>query len=105
MAVNNRAKYEEKLAWLESLEAASPEEQRSRRLATRIWGGTWPVLLAIAIVLAIWQLIHLSGWKENIFPGPGRPCPTSGISCTPACCGTPSAPRQNVRSSGSVSPC
>src|SRR3984957_2609478 len=71
MAVNNRAKYEEKLAWLESLEAASPEEQRGRRLATRVWGGTWPVLLAIAIVLAIWQLIHLSGWKKNIFPGPG----------------------------------
>jgi NitT/TauT family transport system permease protein len=71
MAVNNRAKYEEKLAWLESLEAGSPEELRGRRLATRIWGGTWPVLLAIAIVLAIWQLIHLSGWKENIFPGPG----------------------------------
>ena len=71
MAVNNRAKYEEKLAWLESLEAGSPEELRGRRLATRVWGGTWPVLLAIAIVLAIWQLIHLSGWKENIFPGPG----------------------------------
>src|SRR5580693_8041266 len=71
MAVNNRTKYEEKLAWLESLEAASPEKQRGRRLATRVWGGTWPVLLAIAIVLAIWQLIHLSGWKENIFPGPG----------------------------------
>ena len=71
MAVNNRTKYEEKLAWLESLEAASPEEQRGRRLATRVWAGTWPVLLAIAIVLAIWQLIHLSGWKENIFPGPG----------------------------------
>jgi NitT/TauT family transport system permease protein len=71
MAVNNRAKYEEKLAWLESLEAGSPEELRGRRLATRVWGGTWPVLLAIAIVLAIWQLIHVSGWKENIFPGPG----------------------------------
>jgi NitT/TauT family transport system permease protein len=71
MAVNNRAKYEEKLAWLESLEAGSPEELRGRRLATRVWGGTWPVLLAIAIVLAIWQLIHLSGWNENIFPGPG----------------------------------
>ena len=71
MAVNSRARYEEKLAWLESLEAASPQEQRGRRLATRVWGGTWPVLLAIAIVLAIWQLIHLSGWKKNIFPGPG----------------------------------
>ena len=56
---------------LESLEAPSPEEQRGRRLATRVWGGTWPVLLAIAIVLAIWELIHLSGWKKDIFPGPG----------------------------------
>ena len=43
MAVNNRAKYAEKLAWLESLEAESPQDQRGRRLATRFWGGTWPV--------------------------------------------------------------
>jgi hypothetical protein len=28
-------------------------------------------VLAIAIVLAVWQLIHLSGWKKEIFPGPG----------------------------------
>ena len=61
--------YEEKLAWLESLEA--PEDQRGRRLASRAWGGTWPVVLAIVIVLAVWQLIHLSGWKKYIFPGPG----------------------------------
>ncbi len=61
--------YEEKLAWLESLEA--PEDQRGRQLASRAWGGTWPVVLAIVIVLAIWQLIHLSGWKKEIFPGPG----------------------------------
>jgi NitT/TauT family transport system permease protein len=30
----------------------------------------WPKLLAIAIVLAIWELIHLSGWKNDILPGP-----------------------------------
>ena len=71
MAVNNRAKYAEKLAWLESLEVQSPQDQRSRRLATRFWAGLWPVALAILIVLAIWQLIHVSGWKEDIFPGPG----------------------------------
>jgi len=28
-------------------------------------------VLAIAIVLAIWELIHVSGWKKLIFPGPG----------------------------------
>jgi sulfonate transport system permease protein len=67
-------KYEEKLAYLESLEASSPQElrgPRSRRLATRVWAGAWPVLLAIALVLALWELIHLSGWKEDVFPGPG----------------------------------
>ena len=105
MAVSDRAKYEEKLAWLESLEAPSPEELRGRRLATRVWAGTWPVPLAIAIVLAVWELIHLSGWKRTSSPVPGRPWPTSGTSCRPACCGTPSARRWNARSSGSASPC
>src|SRR5512142_1969318 len=61
--------YVEKLTYLESLEA--PSERRNRRLATRVWAGLWPVGLAIGIVLAVWQLIHLSGWKSQIFPGPG----------------------------------
>ena len=61
--------YVEKLTYLESLEA--PSEQRRRRLAARVWGGLWPIGLAILIVLAVWQLIHLSGWKKAIFPGPG----------------------------------
>ena len=61
--------YVEKLTYLESLEA--PSEQRSRRLAARVWGALWPIGLAILIVLALWQLIHLSGWKKAIFPGPG----------------------------------
>ena len=61
--------YEEKLAWLESLEA--PVDQRGRRLASRAWGGTWPVVLALVIVFAVWELIHLSGWKKYAFPGPG----------------------------------
>jgi NitT/TauT family transport system permease protein len=61
--------YEQRLTYLESLEA--PSDQRGRHLANRAWGGLWPVVLAIAIVLALWQLIHLSGWKKAIFPGPG----------------------------------
>jgi NitT/TauT family transport system permease protein len=63
--------YVERLTYLESLEVESPEEQRARAAGTRAWSRTWPVLLAIAIVLVIWQLIHLSGWKKDIFPGPG----------------------------------
>jgi NitT/TauT family transport system permease protein len=61
--------YEQRLTYLESLEA--PSDQRGRHLAIRAWGGVWPVVLAIVIVLALWQLIHLSGWKKAIFPGPG----------------------------------
>jgi len=63
--------YEEKLAWLEAQEVAQPDEQRSRRLAVKAWNAFWPKLLAIAIVLAVWELIHLSGWKKLIFPAPG----------------------------------
>ena len=74
MAVENKGtvpKDVQKLAWLESLEVDSPPDQRGRGLAVRAWGGLWPVALAILIVLAVWQLIHISGWKKSIFPGPG----------------------------------
>jgi sulfonate transport system permease protein len=63
--------YAERLAWLEAQEAETPADQRGRRLANRAWTALWPKVLAIAIVLAVWQLIHLSGWKKLIFPGPG----------------------------------
>jgi NitT/TauT family transport system permease protein len=63
--------YAERLAWLEAQEAAPPPEQRGRRLAARFWTALWPKALAIAIVLGVWQLIHVSGWKKEIFPGPG----------------------------------
>jgi NitT/TauT family transport system permease protein len=64
-------KYAERLAYLESLEVESPGDQRSHRFTARFWNGLWPVALAIAIVLVLWQVIHLSGWKKEIFPGPG----------------------------------
>ena len=63
--------YAERLAWLEAQEAETPPEQRGRRLAVRGWTALWPKLLAIAIVLGIWQLIHVSGWKKLVFPAPG----------------------------------
>jgi NitT/TauT family transport system permease protein len=62
--------YAERLAWLEAQEAETPADQRGRRLANRAWTALWPKVLAIAIVLAVWQLIHVSGWKKLIFPGP-----------------------------------
>jgi NitT/TauT family transport system permease protein len=62
--------YAERLAWLEAQETETPNDQRGRRLAVRAWTALWPKVLAIAIVLAIWELIHVSGWKKLIFPGP-----------------------------------
>jgi NitT/TauT family transport system permease protein len=42
-----------------------------RRLPEKIWAAAWPKLLALAIVLGIWELIYVSGWKSHdIFPGP-----------------------------------
>jgi NitT/TauT family transport system permease protein len=41
-------------------------------LARRAWASTWPKLLAIAIVIAIWQIVVASHWKPDYtLPGPG----------------------------------
>ena len=95
--------YAERLAWLEAQEAAPPpDEQRGRRLAVRAWAALWPKVLAIAIVLAIWELIHISGWKKLIFPAPGATLArTCGVSCGRGCCGTPSPSPPSAPSSGS----
>src|SRR6516165_315904 len=53
------------LAGLDSLELG-PGGRRARSL----WDAVWPKLLAIAIVLAFWELVHLSGWKKDVIPGP-----------------------------------
>ncbi len=37
----------------------------------RTWQALWPKLLAIGLVLTIWELVYLSGWKKLILPGPG----------------------------------
>jgi NitT/TauT family transport system permease protein len=75
MATDNRGTvpaYAEKLAWLEAQEAPDRSGGRTvRGWAARIWAALWPKVLAIGIVLVVWELIHLSGWKKEIFPGPG----------------------------------
>jgi len=35
-----------------------------------IWAATWPKLLAIGLVLGIWEIVHLTGWKKYVLPGP-----------------------------------
>src|SRR3954469_8509383 len=40
-------------------------------LARRVWAATWPKLLAIAIVLALWQAVVLARvWPSYALPGP-----------------------------------
>jgi NitT/TauT family transport system permease protein len=57
------------LAGLDSLEAV-PVRKHSWS-AQRVWAALWPKLLAIALVIGVWELIHLSGWKQYVLPGPG----------------------------------
>jgi NitT/TauT family transport system permease protein len=56
------------LSGLDHLETALPTGP-SR--TARVWAAAWPKLLAIALVLVVWQLIVWSGWKpEYVLPGP-----------------------------------
>jgi NitT/TauT family transport system permease protein len=45
------------------------------RLARKTWAAAWPKLLAIGLVLLIWQLVHLTGWKNLVLKGPGTVLP------------------------------
>jgi NitT/TauT family transport system permease protein len=39
--------------------------------ARRIWDSVWPKLIAVGVVLAVWQLLVWREWRpEYIFPGP-----------------------------------
>ena len=57
------------LAGMDALELPVSDITAGRGL--RWWRALWPRLLAIVLVLAIWELIHLTGWKKFVFPGPG----------------------------------
>jgi NitT/TauT family transport system permease protein len=58
----------DELAGLDALELA--DGPRRDRLRT-IWAAVWPKLAAIAIGLAVWQIVVWSGWKPDyVLPGP-----------------------------------
>jgi NitT/TauT family transport system permease protein len=58
------------LAGLDALELARTAR---RPLPARLWSGGWPKLAAVAIGLALWQLVVWSGWKpEFVLPGPAK---------------------------------
>jgi NitT/TauT family transport system permease protein len=41
------------------------------RIARKAWAALWPKLLAVALILAVWELVTLSGWKHYVLKGPG----------------------------------
>jgi NitT/TauT family transport system permease protein len=54
---------------LDLLELAPARDKGA--LGRRIWRSAWPKLLAVALVIAVWQLVVLAGWKpEYVLPGP-----------------------------------
>jgi NitT/TauT family transport system permease protein len=56
---------------LDRLESGpAPAERDIVRFARSAWAAAWPKVLAIALVLVIWQLVHLTGWKSYVIKGP-----------------------------------
>jgi NitT/TauT family transport system permease protein len=52
------------------LEPAQPRDEPGR-IARKAWAAAWPKLLAVALVLGVWELVTLSGWKHYVLKGPG----------------------------------
>jgi NitT/TauT family transport system permease protein len=62
---------------LDNLELGGvPQEPRGRRIARSAWAAAWPKLLAVAIVLVLWQLVVATGWKPYVLKGPTVVLPT-----------------------------
>jgi NitT/TauT family transport system permease protein len=49
----------------------APARRDPGRIARRAWAAAWPKFLAVALVLAIWELVTLTGWKHYVLKGPG----------------------------------
>jgi NitT/TauT family transport system permease protein len=66
---------------LDNLEVGQPvtAEGRTGRLARKAWAKSWPKLLAIALVLAVWQLFYLSNFHgdtaDHLVHGPAQVLP------------------------------
>src|SRR5216684_1573886 len=56
---------------LDNLELGGlPQQRGAGRVARSAWAAAWPKLLAVALVLVLWQLVHLTGWKSAVLKGP-----------------------------------
>jgi NitT/TauT family transport system permease protein len=60
------------LAGLDALDLGpAPGRAGAGERARRVWAVLWPKLAAIALVWVVWELVHLTGWKHYVLPGPG----------------------------------
>ena len=57
------------LAGLDALDLPAGDTRAG--LWPRSWQALWPRGAAVALVLVIWEAVHLTGWKKYVFPGPG----------------------------------
>jgi NitT/TauT family transport system permease protein len=56
---------------LVGLDALDARSRGGPPLARRLWSAAWPKALAVAIVLALWQIVVMSGWRPTyVLPGP-----------------------------------
>lgn len=59
---------DEELSGLDALEAVPRNRPAPAR---RAWSAVWPKLVAIALVVAVWQIVVWSGWRpEYVLPSP-----------------------------------
>lgn len=59
----------EVLTGLDALELAAAGPARGR--ARKVWAATWPKVAAVALALAIWQVVVWTGWRPRYaLPGP-----------------------------------
>jgi NitT/TauT family transport system permease protein len=53
-----------------AVDSASADETHPN-IALNAWNNVWPKVVAIGLVLAVWQVVYLSGWRpEVVFPSP-----------------------------------
>src|SRR5215204_4405108 len=58
----------DEVAGLDALETVTIQRPP---LVRRMWSAAWPKLMAIAIVLLLWQAVVWAGrWPEYVLPGP-----------------------------------
>ena len=64
------------LTGLDNLENVPPGTTGRGEIGGKVWRALWPKVLAVAIVLGVWELVYLLNVKpHDILPGPGQVFP------------------------------